>query len=134
MKILFCDDDSGIRKATAAYLGWHGFRVEEASSVEELPKRLREGDFGLLICSLTLPFSGGDLALIRDVASAVQIRKSPPKVIFSGSEPPEEENWKLLKKKGFYFINRHSTAEEWLEKIDMIASPSFRGTKAGSLS
>lgn len=121
MKILLCDDDSEACRAVGTYLGWHGFETNYAASLSELKDQLRENAYDLLVLSLILPCEGGGRALITEVSGLAEKEKVPPKVLFTGPELPEENDWRLLKKKGFYFMNQYSLTEEWLEKIAIIA-------------
>jgi DNA-binding response OmpR family regulator len=64
-RILFVDDEPGIRATLSAILRRYGFMVTLASTPEEALEHIRAQEFDLLLCDLNLQREGDGYAVIR---------------------------------------------------------------------
>jgi len=123
-KILLCDDDENVSEAVASYLKWHGFEVERADCASEMEEFLKKSSFDLLISSIFLPghkAEGDCKGLDETVERFSEFKKTGMKILLTGPEQLEDEEWRILRKKGLYFLLKYTYMEKWLEKIRVIA-------------
>ncbi|HNV86968.1 MAG TPA: response regulator [Candidatus Omnitrophota bacterium] len=122
--ILLCDDDPNVSDAVITYLKWHGYEAAHVRSMTEAEAFLKKSPADLLICSIFLPLRPGE-ADCGDLLSLVErlegLKSKRMKILLIGPEQPEDEEWRILRKKKFYFLLKYACMEKWLEKIRVIA-------------
>jgi DNA-binding response OmpR family regulator len=74
-RLLFVDDEPGVRATLSAILRRYGFTVTVAASVEEALEQIRTHEFDLLLCDLNLQGEGDGYAVIR------AMRESNPRCV-----------------------------------------------------
>ncbi len=84
-KILYVDDDAGLRRLTQRALGRRGFEVETAESADAGLAILAGGGFDLVAVDHTMPGKDG-LAMLREIVKESQ---HPPVVFVTGTDEPQ---------------------------------------------
>jgi two-component system, NtrC family, sensor kinase len=119
--ILVIDDEPGIRELLSQELDTEGYKVETASDGEEGVKKIRPGEFQVVLCDLNMPKLGGLQALEN-------IRKQDPdiEVIVMTGFATVETAVAAMKKGAYDFIQKpfrldelFSLVEKSLEKSEL---------------
>lgn len=84
-KILYVDDDAGLRRLTQRALSRRGFEVETADSADAGLAMLANGGFDLVAVDHTMPGKDG-LAMLREI---VKQPDHPPVVFVTGTDEPQ---------------------------------------------
>lgn len=118
-KILYIDSDDEMLSTMGQYLSWNGFMVTpEKDSLSGLALA-EKGGYDLIICDIfTEPVDGYMLATRVRLSSEAGLRGQ--NMILVGGEEPAMDKQLLLKKLDVHFMNKHTGAGVWSEKIRII--------------
>jgi DNA-binding NtrC family response regulator len=66
-RLLFVDDEAGIRNTLPAILRRYGFSITVAASVEEAISQMRQREFDLLLCDLNIEREADGYTVVRAI-------------------------------------------------------------------
>ncbi len=78
--ILVIDDEQAIRKALKEILSFEGFTIDEAADGAEGLKKIKEGNYDLILCDIKMPKMDG----LEVLAAAKEAKPDTPFIVISG--------------------------------------------------
>ncbi len=113
-KILFVEDEEGVRKITVKALRDYGYDVTEAVSVQEAKEIFqdREGDFALIFSDIVLT-DGTGIELVEDLQAA----KPEVKILLTSGYADKKSRWSDVHEKGLPFLQKPYSLADLLKSI-----------------
>lgn len=127
IKILVVDDFPTMRRIVKNLLKQLGFEnIDEAENGEEALRKLKSGDYGLVVCDWNMPVMEG-IELLRHVRSDPQLKDLP--FLMVTAEAEKEKVIEAIKAGVDNYIVKPFTGEILKEKLEKIAQkkPSLKG-------
>lgn len=127
IKVLVVDDFPTMRRIVKNLLKQLGFEnIEEAENGEDALRKLKSGDFGLVVSDWNMPVMEG-IELLRRVRSDPQLKDIP--FLMVTAEAEKEKVIEAIKAGVDNYIVKPFTGEVLKEKLEKIAQkkPSLKG-------
>lgn len=113
-KILFVEDEEGVRKVTVRALRDYGYHVSEAVSAKEAIDIFKEkkGDFAMVFSDIVLADKSG-----IDLVEELRTDKSDLKILLTSGYADRKSRWSDVNKKGLPFLQKPYSLEDLLKSI-----------------